>query len=122
MAALAFKVKRGETRRWTLTLTNDDGSAISGALSNPRSEWRNGRTDTDPVIAVFGTDTPCDITGSISAAGNVITLLLDNSMSKQLTPGTYKFDVFVDLDGEPFCVSGDQAGTVQVTQNITVPE
>lgn len=122
MTALAFKVKRGETRRWTLTLENDDGTPIAGVLTNPRSEWRSGRTDTDPIIAVFGTATSCPISGTASVTDNVITLALDNAMSRQLAVGSYKFDVFVDLDGEPICVSGDQAGTVQVTQNITVAE
>lgn len=119
MASLSFTVVRGETRRWTLTLVNDDGTPISGTLTNPRSEWRQGKTDQDPIVAVFGTSTPCPITGVISVASNIITIVLDNSMSKQMTPGKYYFDVFVDLDGEPFQVA---PGQVNILQNITVPE
>lgn len=118
-ASLAFTVIRGEYRRWTLTLTNDDGTPISGTLANPRSEWRAGKTDTDPIVAVFGTTTPCPIQGAISVASNVITIELQEAMSKQLTVGKYPFDVFVDLDGEPFRVA---PGVATVGQNITVPE
>lgn len=123
MGSLAFKVKRGETRRWTLTLTQDDGvTPLAGVFTNPRSEWRSGKTDVDPVVVVFGTETSCTLAGTISADSNVITMVLDNSVSKLMTPGKLYFDVFVDLDGEPFCVSGDQPGLVTITQNVTVPE
>jgi hypothetical protein len=118
-ASLAFTVIRGEYRRWTLTLTNDDGTPITGTLTNPRSEWRAGKTDQDQIIAVFGTPTACPIQGTISVAANVITIVLPENMTKQLVVGKYPFDVFVDLDGEPFRVA---PGVATVGQNITVPE
>jgi hypothetical protein len=125
---LALKMKRGETRRWDLALTNDDGTALAGTFSNPRTEWRYSPTsrpvtDADPCEVAFNTAAESVATGTATITfidpAWVLTLAIDNSQSKLVTPRSYIFDVWADLDGEPICLL---PGKAKVDQNITAVE
>lgn len=118
-AGFAWQMVHGEYRSWSISVNTADGDPVNGVLSFPSSEWRAGIRSTDPLIAKFGTSSPGAVaTGTISVTGNVITLTLPNTESVNISVGKYYFDVWCQINGQPFRVT---PGTIRVTPRTTAP-